>query len=222
MKCIPSSGWEEGIAALTERLMSELTARRKVLWLLSGGSNIATAVEIMSSLPARLTTDLTVTLADERYGPLGHAESNWDQLQKSGLATKRAHLRPVLQVGQTFEQALRYYQQLIAETFAAADAIIALLGIGADGHLAGILPKSSAARSRALVAGYDSPPLRRLTLTFPALRQVNAAFVFAFGDQKREAIQTLCNRLVSPLIQPAQILRQLPESYIYSDQIGDN
>jgi 6-phosphogluconolactonase/glucosamine-6-phosphate isomerase/deaminase len=54
-------------------------------------------------------------------------------------------------------------------------------------------------------------------LTFPALRHITAAYAFAFGNTKQQALSTLKDRSVPPREQPAQILKQLPEAYVYSD-----
>jgi 6-phosphogluconolactonase/glucosamine-6-phosphate isomerase/deaminase len=221
MRYINSRSGEEGRSALAHRLTQELNHPRRVLWLLSGGSNIVASVDIMASLPTKLTERLSLLVVDERFGAPGHADSNWQQLIKSGLKMKQATALPVLRAGQTFEKALSYYRQLVTKALAAADTVIAQLGIGDDGHIAGILPHSpAAAEQKALVTGYSSQPYQRLTLTFPALMRVQAAYVFAFGDQKRTAIDNLVEENLALVDQPAQILKQLSESYIYSDQLG--
>lgn len=221
MQCINSRSGEEGRRALADRLTRELSHPKSVLWLLSGGSNVAASVDIMASLPTKLTERLSLLLIDERFGAPGHADSNWQQLIRAGLTTKQATTLTVLRAGQTFQKALGYYRQLVDKALAAADTVVAQLGIGEDGHIAGILPNSPAAAERkALVVGYDSQPYQRLTLTFPALMRVQAAYVFAFGGHKRTAINNLVEKDLTLIEQPAQILKQLPESYIYSDQIG--
>jgi hypothetical protein len=50
---------------------------------------------------------------------------------------------------------------------------------------------------------------------------LTAAYVFAFGDAKREALQQLRDESLSLDDQPAQIIKQLPEAYVYSDQLSD-
>ncbi len=223
MKYILTAGWDDGIADLTQHLVRELHAGQQVLWLVSGGSNIEASVRVMRTISVRLSQQLSIMLADERYGPVGHSASNWAQLLAAGFNAKQARMLPVLAADQTFEQAITDYTALATEAFEQADTIVAQLGIGEDGHIAGILPDSTAAHeSTALVAGYASPPFKRLTLTFPALRQVNAAYAFAFGANKRAALATLQHQTVEPAEQPAQVLKQLPEAYLYSDQLEEN
>jgi len=52
-----------------------------VLWLVPGGSNIPIAVEAMDMIRKEMSglslKYLTITLSDERYGSVGHKDSNW-------------------------------------------------------------------------------------------------------------------------------------------------
>jgi 6-phosphogluconolactonase/glucosamine-6-phosphate isomerase/deaminase len=219
MKFILTSGWDDGIADLTARLAKELAAGKRVLWLVSGGSNIQPVVQVMDNVPADLTQYLTVLLADERYGDEGHADSNWAQVMKAGFKTADSRLLPVLQKGLDFEATLKHYNQLAEAAFANNDLVVAQLGIGSDGHIAGIMIDSPAAKEQAtLVAGYQADDFKRLTLTFPALAKVSAAYVFAFGPAK--VLQLLHDKSVNLTEQPAQVLKKLPEAYIYNDQVG--
>ncbi len=223
MRFILSLGWEEGIADLTQRLVRELSAGRRVLWLVTGGSNLPASVKIMGSISDDLSRNLTVMLADERYGAPGHADSNWAQLMDSGFQGKHATLLPLLQAGDSFERAAERYNQLAGQAFNEAEVTISQIGIGADGHVAGILPESPAAReTTAMVIAYDSPPYTRLTMTFPALQRITADYSFAFGENKRQTLTMLEQKQLDPIMQPAQIFKQLPEAYIYNDQIGEH
>ncbi len=101
--------------------------------------------------------------------------------------------------------------------------MIGQLGIGTDGHIAGILPGSAAAHeTSALVAAYDAAPFKRLTVTFQVLRQIDAAFVFAFGKPKRKTLEILKAGSMGTIDQPAGILHELQEAYVYNDQVGED
>ena len=140
MQIILTAGWEDGVADLTERLVRELAAGKQVLWLVSGGSNIPASAQIMDNIPHDLSHNLTVMLVDERYGKLGHEESNWAQLMSAGFHSDEAKLLPVLQAGLSFEQTIERYSEITKVALANNEIIIAQLGIGPDGHIAGILP----------------------------------------------------------------------------------
>ena len=222
MEFILTAGREKGVADLAARLTRELAAGKKVLWLVSGGSNVSAGEQVMAGISDELSQRLTIMLADERYGPSGHKDSNWAQLLQAGLDGKRARLLPILEADQTFEQAVDHYNELATRAFADNDSVIAQLGIGGDGHIAGILPGSLACQEQTkLAAGYEAPPLTRLTLTFPALQKISAAYVFAFGNTKRQALSQLRDEQLEPSQQPAQILKQLSEAFIYNDQVGE-
>lgn len=223
MKYILTAGWDDGVADLTERLARELASGKRVLWLVSGGSNIPASVQVMDNIAAKLTKGLSVSLADERFGRPGHADSNWTKLTEAGFDGKQAKLLPVLRAGASFGQAVKDYEKLIEQAFADNDVMIAQLGVGPDGHIAGILPGSpAAAETEALVSGYEAPPLKRLTLTFPALRRLTAVYAFAFGEPKRQALLDIESGKSDTGSQPAQILNRLPEAYLYSDQVGEH
>jgi 6-phosphogluconolactonase/glucosamine-6-phosphate isomerase/deaminase len=78
------------------RLIESLRAGVHVLWLISGGSCIPIAVEVAKRLQKYNVSNLTVTLTDERYGLLGHADSNWQQLLDAGFVLPGATLVPLL------------------------------------------------------------------------------------------------------------------------------
>ena len=221
MRYILTSGWDDGVANLAERLVHQLASGKQVLWLVSGGSNIPASVEVADNISVKLSKHLTILPADERYGPVGHADSNLAQLFEAGLEPGQAQVLAVLQAGLSFEQTIRHYNQLAVQAFQRADYILGQFGIGDDGHIAGILPDSPAASEEtALAVGYEGPDFRRLTLTFPAIKQVDVAFTFAFGTIKHKALESLARRNLPLSQQPAQVLKQLPEAYMYNDQVG--
>ena len=222
MKYILTSGWEDGTANLTQCLVRELSSGKKVLWLLSGGSNIGASLEVIDNVPADLTENLSISLIDERFGEIDFVESNWNKLTKAGFDAKKAKMIPVLEAGLNFEQTLDKYREIIKTGFANNDIVVAQLGIGDDGHIAGILPGSPAASETSdLVSGYQSQPFLRLTVTFPALRKMDVAYAFAFGNTKQPTLSKLKANKLPVSEQPAQILKEIPRSFLYSDQVGE-
>ena len=207
---------------LQARLLQELSAGKKVVWLVSGGSNIDISVAIMANIPGPLQSLLTVMFIDERYGPVGHADSNFEQLIRRGFEPEAATLIPLLQAGLSLEATALAYGEVLQLELTESNVVIAQLGIGGDGHTAGILPQSQAAKDGTdLVTSYNTDQFDRITLTFTGLRSVTAAYVLAYGGSKKDALLRLQQTEVALAEQPAQIYRQIPESYIYNDQIGD-
>lgn len=219
MQFIRISELSDGIEPLRDRLLKELADGLQVLWLVPGGSNIPLTVAVMAQLPDEYTGNLTIMLTDERYGPLGHADSNAHQLDETGFLPKEATVIPVLYDGLELDETIRRYADNFREQAAKAGIIIGQFGMGADGHIAGVLPGSPAVASADLAVGYDAPNFTRVALTPKALGMVTAGYLFALGDDKRPALQRL-QREPTPLDeQPVQILKQLPEAYAYNDQI---
>lgn len=222
MKFFKCADWQAGADQLHQRLSLELAGAKQVLWLLSGGSNLPVAAAVMRRLSPEHSRNLHLLLGDERYGEPGHADSNWAQLLEAGFDPQLATVYPVL-TSQAFSETIAHYRQQAAGAFAAADVVIGQLGIGADGHIAGILPGSEAAAATdELVVGYRSQPYDRLTLSFAGLQQIDIAFVFAFGDNKRQPLETLASGEFPLVEQPSQVLRSLPAAYIYNDQAGES
>lgn len=207
---------------LASKLGEWLEQDRKVLWLLSGGSNIAISVEAFNILkkeyPARIMPNLAVTLTDERFGKVGHHDSNWQHLLDAGFVMSEIWSVPVLNnipLDKTVEKFTENYKELSHW----ADVVIGQFGIGPDGHIAGILPGSVAVTSKENVCGYDGGKFIRVTLTLHAIRSIDIAYSFAFGSSKKEAIQKLHKDDVSVSDEPAEILKKIPESYLFSDQV---
>jgi 6-phosphogluconolactonase/glucosamine-6-phosphate isomerase/deaminase len=213
---------EEAENALLKRLVSELESNKQVLWLVSGGSNIDITVSIMSRIPEELTINLSIMLIDERYGAPGHKRSNWQQLRQAGFSGKQAHLMPVLLSNSDLDRTAMHYNNITAQAFAENDILIAQLGIGVDGEIAGILPYSeAAANNQQLAIGYKHKDCPRLTLTFSALEMMDAIYVYVYGETKRETLIALKTESISPREQPAQFLKDLPEVYLFNDQVGE-
>lgn len=220
MQLFQTSDSLTGMAHLRDRLVVELQAAKKVLWLIPGGSNISLSVLVMAELADADTKNLTLALTDERYGPVGHADSNWRQLDDSGFSDKHAKRITVLDDKLDMPATTTQYAKYLQTAFDANDIVIGQFGMGKDGHIAGILPGSPAVTDDALVSSYDAGELQRITMTFNGIRHCHAAYLFAFGKSKLEALQNLQGEL--PLAeQPAQILRQVDQAFVFNDQIGD-
>ena len=214
----PKEGAEKLAGMITERLLEN----KRVLWLLSGGSNLPISNEVMGiirkAVPKDKLANLIVTLTDERYGLVGHKDSNWTQLIETGFDFKGFESFPVL-TGLSLEETVKTFGERAKLAFDMADFVIAQFGIGADGHIAGILPGTPAVSDQNPTSGYVADPFTRVTLTFNTLLQIDAAFSFVFGDSKKEAIQNLVTHDMTLNNEPCQILKQIDEAYLYSDQV---
>ncbi len=213
-----SSTPDEGQKAVTETLVHHLRNGKKVLWLVSGGSNIALEVATMQQLSGT-EDNLTVMLTDERYGDIGHADSNWQQLLKAGFVDGNATVIPTLLDGLELQETATAYNKSFEQACKAADVVVGQFGMGDDGHIAGILPHSAATQSTdQLVVGYESETYQRITMTFKAFELVDEAYCLAYGESKQPALVRL-ETAADLADQPAQILKQVPTAYVYNDHI---
>jgi 6-phosphogluconolactonase/glucosamine-6-phosphate isomerase/deaminase len=221
MQFIKTAGTTDLEVEMTGALNDALATNKPVLWILSGGSNIAIAVRVMDSIEATDLHNLTLILADERFGVPGHPDSNFFQLHQAGLSERGATFVDLL-YGGTFEETIAVSDNAMKHLFAYAGVIIGFLGIGVDGHIAGILPNSPAAvDEQCWVIGYKAMQYERMTLTPFALSHVQKAFVGAYGEAKLEPLKRLHDEMLPIAAQPAQILRHLPDVKIFNDQIGE-
>ncbi|MGH7195254.1 MAG: 6-phosphogluconolactonase [Candidatus Saccharimonadales bacterium] len=212
---------ESGQEALLEALKGALKNNKRVLWLVPGGSNIPVSVAVMNQLEPSSTEKLAIMLSDERFGEVGHKDSNLRQLFDAGFDGKKATIVPVLHEGLDLKQTANLYSNAAHTALASATMVIGQFGMGADGHLAGIKPGSPAAgEQEALAVGYEWDDFTRLTLTTPAICQVKTAFVLAYGAAKKDALEKLKTQKLAINQQPAQILKHIKDVSIYNDQIG--
>jgi 6-phosphogluconolactonase/glucosamine-6-phosphate isomerase/deaminase len=205
--------------ALTERLAASLS-QDKTLWLVCGGSNIAISVAVMNALRSdknNIVGNLTVAMTDERYGPVGHANSNWQQLLNSGFGINGIRTIPIL-TGAPIEDEAAAYAKKLAEAFSENKTAIGQYGIGANGHIAGVFPHSIGVTSNEFICSYEEPAYKRITMTLKAFNKLTAAYALVFGASKHDVVQKF-KEFVPLEEMPSQILKQLREPYLYSDQL---
>lgn len=210
--------------AIAKRVCDELFAGKRVLWLTSGGSNIAVEVAIMQLLRTHCDSKLeglAIMPMDERYGHPDHADSNVAALRAAGFDAGAATLVDVLMHDVPLDQTVSFYNDVAATALANASVIIGQFGLGADAHVAGILPGSPAAEAdEATVAGYEWSDYTRMTLTPAALRQVQVGYVVAHGASKKVALNRLQKNKEDLPELPAKLLYEIPEVYVYNDVIS--
>lgn len=203
-----------------------------LLFLASGGSALSI---LPNELPAGL--NITVTVLDDRFD-VSPDEKNFSALSDTpffeSVVRSGGHAIPpafdaksAASAAYTLESSVRTWKRENPH-----GVILATLGIGADGHAAGIAPMpDSPVQFNELFdtpehwfAGYDTegrltPPMR-FTATLPFLRTaVDAAIAFATGKEKCNALVrahaaegTLCET-------PARILREMRSVQLFTNCI---
>ncbi|MEI7682794.1 MAG: 6-phosphogluconolactonase [Candidatus Saccharibacteria bacterium] len=205
---------------LTGQIMGKLSEGLKVLWLVSGGSAVTIAAAVSQKLRGNDLTNLTVTLTDERFGPVGHKDSNWQQLHLANFHLPGATMVPVLH-GHSLAETTSEFANNLQRFCQGASYCIGFFGMGPDGHTAGILPGSSAVTSAEWAASYHAPGFTRVTMTPLAIAALKEAVVYAMGKSKQAALEGLLQDINFDK-EPAQALKQVTKLTIFNDQIGDN
>ena len=108
--------------------------------------------------------------------------------------------------------------------------MIALLGIGRDGHIAGMIGNPDDKRSfqfmfeddSAWVVGHDAgnrnPYPLRVTTTMPFLRKLDTAIVYAVGEAKNYALTAVLAPTGELYRTPGRIIQELAHCLLYTDQ----
>lgn len=215
LKFINTSDINSAADFVAERILGQLEKGQQVLWLVPGGSSISVAVEAAKIIAKHDHHNLTITLTDERYGDIGHPDSNWRQLKEAGFILPEANIIRVL-FDYSFQETAKVFASNLKKELPEADYVIALFGVGADGHTAGILPGSPALFSEKFACAYDAGNFERVTITPLVIPYINEAIIFAQGESKWPTLKKL-NQDISINDQPVQILKKINKLTIFSD-----
>lgn len=215
-------------------LKKRLSRGKKVLLLLSGGSAVKVYQSLagqMQNQPEGFAQNLTVGLIDERFGQVGHSDSNEEQIRQTGfyeeVQKKGGKVLSVL-TGRDPEQEAARYELALRKYMTEADEVWAVLGIGSDGHTAGILPqKSEEVFNKTFPANhwvvyyklardYPNPFKKRISLTPQSLEQIDLAVVVVKSRGKEEALKRMLLPNEPPYKTPAVLLRGL-NGFLFTD-----
>jgi len=221
LRYIKVNNIEQAAGYVSDHLYQPLKDNKRVLWLLPGGSGLELAIlaaKTLDSLP--FPGSLTVTLTDERYGPAGHKDSNYQQLIDKGFNLKQSRLLPVL-TGSDLKTEARNYGQILNQELAGADYSLVLGGMGMDGHIFGLKPGSPSITSQDTVCGYGSDDYERLAPTAAFFKSIDEIIMYVMGEAKHQQLQRL-NEDIAPIDQPAQLLKEFKNVTILNDWRGDS
>lgn len=163
----------------------------------SGGSTPAPVFKRLSGMDVGWQA-VSVTLADERWVPVEHKDSNEQLLRRTLLVDKASDARfiPLYRAGQQAGPAAQVSGVAVAEM--PQPFTVVILGMGSDGHTASLFPDAPAEelqsamdlKNQAFTAILNPPsvPQRRITLTRSALLQADNRFLHITGAQKKQVL----------------------------------
>ncbi len=179
---------------LREALLEAIRLHGRARLAISGGS----ATSPLPLLRKTLGSDwqrIKLTWVDERCVNYDNPNSNRGALYRAGGLSKNdapAFELALWHNGETPEQAITRVEHALLDEFAGA-LDVALLGMGADGHIASLFPGAVPTNTNsglvAYVADSPKPPPQRMTLRLSFLRNTSHSFLIALGEAKRDVIK---------------------------------
>lgn len=202
MQIVVVDSVEKGLEKAKEELYKRVD--NKTVLFLSGGSTPKPLYERLAK--EAVIKPSVVAMVDERFGKKLHENSNEKMIQESGFTTYLAKHKipfyPILHSGLTREQTAIAYDKKARDLFFHFNKSVGILGIGADGHTAGIAPNREdfknpifdVSRKHLFVSEFDDKNGNfgeRITLSFAGLSLLDFFIVLAFGKEKESALQKL-------------------------------
>jgi len=235
---------KERLAFETAKAISAILEREQdndILLLLAGGSSFAVYDAIS---PQWLSDHVTIAMTDDRFSReldvnnshILQATDFYNEAINADsyyISTEVWHEEKPEDLATRFEYGLRQWRKEFPD-----GVVIAVFGMGEDGHVCGMIPASdkrfagtSEDKERTFqelfentekwVVGYSTPNNEyheRITITMPFIRKyVNHAVAFISGEKKRVALDRLSAEEGSLDVTPARILRELKNADIFTD-----
>jgi 6-phosphogluconolactonase/glucosamine-6-phosphate isomerase/deaminase len=207
-----SIGDEKQGIDLVNALLDIIVDRKTALYL-SGGSTPKDLYEKLAKDEELFPG--AVGMVDERFGEKFHKKSNETMIKETGLLRylqmRDVPFYPILQTHRTREQTADLYDEKVRSLHATFQKSVAILGIGSDGHTAGIAGNRGELRDRGdkgdrgfrnplfdkdrqhlLVSEFNDEKgmfKERVTMTFLGLSMLDLLIVLSFGGAKKDALE---------------------------------
>jgi 6-phosphogluconolactonase len=197
--------------------------------LLSGGSTPKTLYSLLASAEFRNRFPWRIVewyWGDERFVPYDHPESNYRMAREAMFAkvpVAPENIHPIPTDGSP-EDSVRRYEQTLQQAYGAAvlDPTrplfdVTLLGLGADGHTASLLPEEPVLqeRKRWVAAVSRGRPEIRITTTYPVIESSRRVAFLVTGQEKAAMFHAI---LGGGSRVPAARVRAVGELFWFVDQ----
>ncbi len=182
---------------------------------LSGGSTPRRLYELLATVHRDRVPWAALCLfwCDERYVPPDDPRSNFRLVRETLLdhpAGESVSVHPMPTdsadpdaAALAYEDTLRRHLPELPGDWPELD--LALLGLGADGHIASLFPGSDAVDEvsrQVLAVTAPAEPPRRLTLTLPVLQRANRVYILVAGHEKAPAVSRALAGSAAPRMEP--------------------
>lgn len=179
---------------VAQRLSEGIAARGTATLVVSGGSTPLGFFRRLAaiSLP---WSNIKITLADERWVPIDHPDSNEGQLRQIFPASALISMVSLRGEADSPEQQVA---QLNQQLQASAPFDLVILGMGNDAHTASLFPDAPqllagldpAASDACLLVDPPVAPHRRISMTLARLLNAEQILVHITGEEKANVLQT--------------------------------
>ena len=216
IRCFPKLSDLSRAAAefITELAEARIRERNLFTLVLSGGSTPRLLYEKLASQPISTRIDWQSThlfWGDERFLPPDHPDSNFALAFRSLISKvdlPPTNINRILTESRSAHAAAEAYEKTLGRFFrppagSEEDQFfpsfdLVLLGLGQDGHTASLFPGDAALEEACRwVVAVDgtsaSPPVPRITLTFPVFNKARCVIFLAAGSNKKEVFQEIIN-----------------------------
>ncbi len=194
---------------LAKDILYEISDKKTALFL-SGGR---TPKELYHTLAKEEKLIIgAVGIVDERFGPPAlvygkshwragqkmHEDSNEKMIEQTGLLhylqKEQTLFYPILQNNASIRDTALQYDETLRFLFNGFQKSIGILGIGLDGHTAGLPIGYQESKNHSLVTyctDFPGEQKERISMTFLGLSGLDMLLVLVFGKDKKEALQNM-------------------------------
>lgn len=171
---------------------------KKTVLFLSGGRTPAPLYKKFTK--EKIIKPGAVAVVDERWGEPYHKNSNEKMIKDTGfldyLHSMNTPFYSVLKSRKSRSKSAEEYDELVRYLLKWFPKSIAVLGLGSDGHIAGLPAGNEKLKTKneKLVEDFDDFPgdlKERISLTFNALTQLDHIFLLVFGNDKKKGLKLL-------------------------------
>lgn len=176
--------------------------------------------------PKELLRRVHFFMVDERIVPLDHADSNFGGLNQQLFATlveqetiSKDQLHALSITTSSAQSDCQRYMQELEQVGGHFDVVV--LGMGEDGHIAGLFPhhQALAQRGRSFIPFFDSPkaPPERVTASRELVTTASLGVLLALGEAKRAAWNAFSSTSVTVEDCPAKMVETMERCVVVSD-----